>query len=102
MKKLQTQCDELSNEVKELERLKERDKLRKEAIEILKDENKQLNEIITELKVQNATLNEKLSNTKETEEQSKAEKAELEKSLKCLQSKVDTMTVQMESADTKL
>ena len=78
MKKLQSECDVLRGQVKELEWLKEREALQRQTIETLTAENKNLNEQLAQLQVEIA-------------------RSELGNSLQCLQSKVEIMTVQVES-----
>ena len=106
MKKCQSECEELQKQIKELQQLKGRDghEVLKETMEKMTNENKRSNEQVTQLKTEITTLSNKLASRALNEEHSRTAslRAEHEKNMQSLQTKIDSITIQLESTKVKL
>ena len=102
IEKLQSECNELRNHVKEFERMKERNTLLKETLENTKEENQKLNQQLLLTKVETNSLMEKLAAKTESEEILKEAKTKLEESLQTMYAKWENLAVQLESTNVKL
>ena len=102
IEKLQLECRELTNQVKEFERMKERSTLLKETLEQTKEENQKLNQQILLTKVEASSLTEKLAAKTESEGILKEAKIKLEESLQTMHAKRENLAVQLESTNVKL
>jgi len=102
IEKLRSECNELRNQTKEFERMKERSGMLKEILESTKEENQKLNQQVMLAKVEAGALNEKLAAKIESEEALKAAKIKLEENLQTTQAKRENLVVQLESSNVKL
>ena len=102
IEKLQSECNELRNQMKEFEQMKERSGLLQEMLEKTTEENQKLNQQVTLTKVEASRLNEKLAAKIESEEVFIAAKIKLEENLQTMQAQHENFTIQLESANSKL
>lgn len=100
--KLQLECNELRNQVREFERMKERSSLLEETLEKTKEENQKLNQQLLLTKIEANSLTEKLAAKIESEEVLKEAKLKLEENLQTMHVKCENLAVQLESTNVKL
>ena len=92
---MQSECNELKGQLRDFERIKERNGLLQEMLDKTKEENQKLNQEVILAKA-------KLAAKVESEKELKEAKIKLEENLQTMQAKCENLTIQLESTKVKL
>ena len=92
---MQSECNELKGQLRDFERIKERNGLLQEMLDKTKEENQKLNQEVILAKA-------KLAAKVESEKELKEAKIKLEENLQTMQAKCENLAIQLESTKVKL